>query len=82
MASTIPKPNRIVKIIVRHYTSVATDIVDLIYFAGLLLIEAIFQRIRLRDAVGQLVRFAQLNNRLSVSESLESLPYPRIQCLG
>jgi hypothetical protein len=46
------------------------------------LIEEFFQRIHLQGALWRHVRFAQRNNRYSISESLEALLYPLILGLG
>lgn len=42
------------------------------------LIEQFFQRIGLQSALWRQVRFAQRNNRYSVSESLKALLYPLV----
>jgi len=52
--------------------------VGLTQFGGVALIEQFFQRIGLQGSLGQRVRFAQRNNRYSVSECLEALLYPLI----
>jgi hypothetical protein len=46
------------------------------------LIEQFFQRMRLQGSFSQHIRFAQRNNRYSISESLEALLYPLILGLG
>jgi hypothetical protein len=61
---------------------VSADGIGLTQFGGVALIEQFFQRIRLQGAVWRHVRFAQRNNRYSVSESLEALLYPLILGLG
>jgi len=61
---------------------IATDGVGLTQFGGVALIEEFFQRIHLQGALWRHVRFAQRNNRYSISESLEALFYPLILGLG
>jgi len=61
---------------------VATDGVGLTQFGGVALIEQFFQRIHLQGALWRHVRFAQRNNRYSISESLKALLYPLILGLG
>jgi hypothetical protein len=61
---------------------VAADGVGLTQFGGVALIEEFFQRIHLQGALWRHVRFAQRNNRYSISESLEALLYPLILGLG
>lgn len=61
---------------------VAADGVGLTQFGGGALIEHFFQRIGLRGALSQHIRFAQRNNRYSISESLEALLYPLVLGLG
>src|SRR5437016_4219383 len=61
---------------------VSADGIGLTQFGGVALIEQFFQRIRLQGAVWRYVRFAQRNNRYSISESLEALIYPLILGLG
>ena len=61
---------------------VAADGVGLTQFGGVTLIEHFFQRIGLQGALSQNIRFAQRNNRYSVSESLEALLYPLVLGLG
>ncbi len=61
---------------------VAADGVGLTQFGGVALIEQFFQRIHLPGALWRHVRFAQRNNRYSISESLEALIYPLILGLG
>ena len=58
------------------------DGVGLTQFAGVSLIEHFFQRIGLRGALADHIRFAQRNNRYSISESLEALLYPLVLGLG
>ena len=61
---------------------VSFDGVGLTQFGGVALIEQFFQRIGLQGSLGQHIRFAQRNNRYSISESLEALLYPLILGLG
>ena len=61
---------------------VAADGVGLTQFGGVALLEQFFQRIHLQGALWRHVRFAQRNNRYSISESLEALLYPLILGLG
>jgi hypothetical protein len=61
---------------------VTADGVGLTQFGGVALIERFFQRIHLQRALWQHIRFAQRNNRYSISESLEALIYPLILGLG
>jgi hypothetical protein len=61
---------------------VSADGVGLTQFGGVALIEQFFQRIHLQGALWRHVRFAQRNNRYSISESLEALLYPLILGLG
>ena len=61
---------------------VATDGVGLTQFGGVALIEQFFQRMGLQGSFSQHIRFAQRNNRYSISESLEALLYPLILGLG
>ncbi len=61
---------------------VAFDGVGLTQFGGVALIEQFFQRIGLQGSLSQHIRFAQRNNRYSISESLEALLYPLILGLG
>src|SRR2546428_8743753 len=61
---------------------VAADGVGLTQFGGVALIEQFFQRIHLPGALWRHVRFAQRNNRYSISESLQALIYPLILGLG
>lgn len=61
---------------------IAPDGVGLTKFAGVSLIEHFFQRIGLRGALADHIRFPQRNNRYSISESLESLLYPLVLGLG
>jgi len=60
----------------------ANDGVGLTQFGGVALIEQFFQRIGLQGALADHIRFAQRNNRYSISESLEALLYPLILGLG
>jgi Transposase DDE domain group 1 len=61
---------------------VAADGIGLTQFGGVALIEQFFQRIGLQGALWRQVRFAQRNNRYSISESLKALLYPLILGLG
>jgi len=61
---------------------VAADGVGLTQLGGVALLEQFFQRIHLQGALWRHVRFAQRNNRYSISESLEALLYPLILGLG
>lgn len=61
---------------------VAADGVGLTQFGGVALIEQFFQRIHLQGALWRYVRFAQRNNRYSISESLKALLYPLMLGLG
>ncbi|HEV2315442.1 MAG TPA: IS1380 family transposase [Candidatus Acidoferrales bacterium] len=61
---------------------VSADGIGLTQFGGVALIEQFFQRIGLQGALWRHVRFAQRNNRYSISESLEALLYPLILGLG
>src|SRR5713101_9011776 len=61
---------------------ITADGLGLTQFGGVTLIEQFFQRIGLQGSFSQRIRFAQRNNRYSVSESLEALLYPLILGLG
>jgi hypothetical protein len=61
---------------------VSIDGLGLTQFGGVTLIEQFFQRIGLQGSFSQRIRFAQRNNRYSISESLEALLYPLILGLG
>ncbi len=61
---------------------ITADGVGLTQFAGLSLFEHFFQRIGLGDALADHTRFAQRNNRYSVSEYLQALLYPPVLGLG
>ncbi len=61
---------------------VSADGIGLTQFGGVALIEQFFQRIGVQGALWRHVRFAQRNNRYSISESLEALLYPLILGLG
>jgi len=61
---------------------VAADGAGLTQFGGVALIEQFFQRVGLQGAFSRGIRFAQRNNRYSISESLEALIYPIILGLG
>ena len=57
---------------------VTADGLGLTQFGGVTLIEHFFQRMGLQGSFSQRIRFAQRNNRYSISESLEALLYPLI----
>ena len=57
---------------------VSLDGLGLTQFGGVTLIEQFSQRIGLQGFFSQRIRFAQRNNRYSISESLEALLYPLI----
>ena len=61
---------------------VAAEGVGLTQFGGVALIEQFFQRIHLQGALWRHVRFAQRNNRHSISECLKALLYPLVLGLG
>ncbi len=61
---------------------VAFDGVGLTQFGGVALLEQFFRRIGLQGSFSQHIRFAQRNNRYSVTESLEAFLYPLILGLG
>jgi hypothetical protein len=61
---------------------IATDGVGLTQFGGVALIEQFFRRIGLQGALSDYVRFAQRNNRYSISESLKALLFPLVLGLG
>lgn len=61
---------------------VSADGIGLTQFGGVALVEQFFQRIGLQGALWRHVRFAQRNNRYSISESLKALLYPLILGLG
>ncbi len=61
---------------------VAADGVGLTQFGGVTLIAHFFRRLGLQGALSRHIRFAQRNNRYSISESLEALLYPLILGLG
>jgi hypothetical protein len=54
----------------------------LTHYGGLYLLQQFFQRIKLRSALTQSIRFQQLNNRYSVSDSILAIVYPIILGLG
>lgn len=54
----------------------------LTHYGGLHLLQQFFQRIKLRSALTQSIRFRQLNNRYSVSDSILAIVYPIILGLG
>ncbi len=61
---------------------IATDGAGLTQLGGVALIEQFFQRIGLQGAISRHIRFAQRNNRYSISESLKALLYPLVLGLG
>ncbi len=61
---------------------IATDGVGLTQFGGVALIEQFFRRIGLQGALSDHIRFAQRNNRYSISESLKALLFPLVLGLG
>src|SRR6266566_6806039 len=61
---------------------ISADGIGLTQFGGVALIEHFFQRLGLRGALARHIRFAQRNNRYSISETLEALLYPLILGLG
>jgi len=61
---------------------VSADGIGLTQFGGVALLEQFFQRIGLQGALWRHVRFAQRNNRYSISESLKALLYPLVLGLG
>lgn len=61
---------------------VSFNAVGLTHFGGLLLIQRFLQRLGLRMAFGNAIRFAQRNQRYSISEHLIALLYPLILGLG
>jgi Transposase DDE domain group 1 len=61
---------------------VAADGIGLTQFGGVALVELFFQAIGLQAALSRHIRFAQRNNRYSISESLKALLYPLILGLG
>ena len=54
----------------------------LTHYGGLHLLQQFFQRIKLRSALTHAVRFQQLNNRYSISDSILAILYPIILGLG
>jgi len=54
----------------------------LTHYGGLYLLQQFFQGIKLRSALTQTVRFQQLNNRYSISDSILAILYPLILGLG
>jgi hypothetical protein len=54
----------------------------LTHFGGLYLLQQFFQKIKLRSALTQTIRFRQLNNRYSISDSILAILYPIILGLG
>jgi hypothetical protein len=54
----------------------------LTHYGGLYLLQQFFQRIKLRSALTRTVRFQQVNNRYSTSDSILAILYPIILGLG
>jgi hypothetical protein len=54
----------------------------LTHYGGLYLLQQFFQGIKLRSTLTQTVRFRQLNNRYSISDSVLAILYPIILGLG
>jgi hypothetical protein len=54
----------------------------LTHYGGLYLLQQFFQRIKLRSALTRTVRFPQVNNRYSTSDSILAILYPIILGLG
>jgi hypothetical protein len=54
----------------------------LTHYGGLYLLQQFFQQIKLRSALTQTIRFQQLNNRYSISDSILAIVYPIILGLG
>jgi hypothetical protein len=54
----------------------------LTHYGGLYLLQQFFQQIKLRSALTQTIRFQQLNNRYSISDSILAIVYPVILGLG
>jgi len=54
----------------------------LTHYGGLYLLQQFFQRIKLRSALAHAVRFQQLNNRYSSSDSILAILYPIMLGLG
>lgn len=54
----------------------------LTHYGGLFLLQQFFQRIKLRSALTHTVRFPQINNRYSTSDSILAILYPIILGLG
>ena len=50
----------------------------LTYYGGLYLLQQFFQKIKLRSAFTQAIRFRQFNNRFSISDSILAILYPII----
>lgn len=65
-----------------HNLRVAADGTRLSRSGGVALIEQFLQRIGLQGGLAHRIRFAQRNNRYSISESLEALIYTIIEGLG
>lgn len=54
----------------------------LTHYGGLYLLQQFFQRIKLRSALAHTIRFQQINNRYSTSDSILAILYPVILGLG
>jgi len=54
----------------------------LTHYGGLYLLQQFFQRMKLRSALAHAVRFQQLNNRYSISDSILAILYPIMLGLG
>jgi len=54
----------------------------LTHFGGLYLLQQFFQKIKLRSALSQAIRFQQVNNRYTASDSILALLYPIVLGLG
>ena len=54
----------------------------LTHYGGLFLLQQFFQKIKLRSALSHAIRFQQLNNRYSISDSILAILYPIILGLG
>ncbi len=54
----------------------------LTHYGGLHLLQQFFQKIKLRSALTSTIRFQQINNRYSVSDSILAILYPIILGLG
>lgn len=54
----------------------------LTHYGGLYLLQQFFQGVKLRSSLTQAIRFRQLNNRYSISDSILAILYPIILGLG